>query len=54
MKTHQNALKILRERGFDLNGEKYDGREFGANDMLDGGYIQLRVGKKDFRLVKIK
>lgn len=47
------AKRKLKEGGIYLNGEKYDGRELGAGDMLDGGYIQLRVGKKDFRLVKI-
>lgn len=48
------AKRKLKEGGIYLNGEKYSGKPLETSDILDGGYLQLRVGKKDFRLVKIK
>ena len=47
------AKRKLKEGGIYLNGEKYSGAPLDASCLLDGGYLQLRVGKKDFRLVKI-
>jgi tyrosyl-tRNA synthetase len=40
--------------GVYLNGSKVteETRQLSSEDLLDGGYVQLRVGKKDFRLVK--
>lgn len=48
------AKRKIKEGGVYLNGEKVsdEGRRVGEEDLLDGGYVQLRVGKKDFRLVK--
>lgn len=48
------AKRKIKEGGIYLNGEKVgdDSRRVTAGDLLDGGYLQLRVGKKDFRLVK--
>lgn len=48
------AKRKIKEGGIYLNGEKVadDSRRISADDLLDGGYLQLRVGKKDFRLVK--
>lgn len=48
------AKRKIKEGGIYLNGEKVtdDSRRITADDLLDGGYVQLRVGKKDFRLVK--
>lgn len=48
------AKRKIKEGGVYLNGEKLsdEGRRVTREDLLNGGYIQLRVGKKDFRLVK--
>lgn len=50
------AKRKIKEGGVYLNGEKVsgDGRCILREDLLDGEYLQLRVGKKDFRLVKLK
>jgi len=47
------AKRKLKEGGIYLNGEKFSGKPIETSDLLAGGYLQLRVGKKDFRLVKI-
>ncbi|MDO5562180.1 MAG: tyrosine--tRNA ligase [Synergistaceae bacterium] len=49
-----NAKKKIKEGGAYLNGQKITepGRQVTQEDLLAGGYIQLNVGKKDFRLVK--
>lgn len=47
------AKRKLKEGGIYLNGEKYSGKPIEMSDLLDGGFLQLRVGKKDFRLVKV-
>ena len=51
-----NAKKKIKEGGAYLNGQKIAdaGRQITEEDMLAGRYIQLNVGKKDFRLVKFK
>lgn len=51
-----NAKKKIKEGGAYLNGEKITdaGRQVTEEDKLAGGYIQLNVGKKDFRLMKLK
>lgn len=51
-----NAKKKIKEGGAYLNGEKIAdaGRAITAEDLLAGGYLQLNVGKKDFRLLKVK
>jgi tyrosyl-tRNA synthetase len=48
------AKRKIKEGGVYLNGGKIteEGRQITADDVLDGGYVQLRVGKKDFRLVR--
>lgn len=48
------AKRKIKEGGVYLNGAKIteEGRQLSSDDLLDGGYMQLRVGKKDFRLVK--
>lgn len=48
------AKRKIKEGGVYLNGEKVTdpGRQITEEDLLDGGYMQVRVGKKDFRLVK--
>ncbi len=48
------AKRKIKEGGVYLNGMKIseEGKQISAEDILDGGYVQLRVGKKDFRLVK--
>jgi len=47
------AKRKLKEGGIYLNGEKYSGKPIEMSDLLDGGFLQLRVGKKDFRLIKV-
>lgn len=48
------AKRKIKEGGVYLNGEKVteDDVRITETDLLDGGYVQLRVGKKDFRLIK--
>ena len=48
------AKRKIKEGGVYLNGIKImeEGKQLSSTDLLDGGYIQIRVGKKDFRLVK--
>lgn len=50
------AKRKVKEGGVYLNGAKVTdgGKTLSAEDLLNGGYIQLRVGKKDFRLVKFR
>jgi tyrosyl-tRNA synthetase len=44
----------IREGGVYLNGERVSGEAgvITSDDLLPGGYVQLRVGKKDFRLLR--
>ena len=51
-----NAKKKIKEGGAYLNGEKIAdaGRQITEEDLLAGRYLQLNVGKKDFRLLKFK
>ena len=48
------AKRKIKEGGVYLNGEKItdQARTISEADLLAGGYMQIRVGKKDFRLVK--
>ena len=48
------AKRKIKEGGVYLNGDKVteETRQLSSEDLLSGGYVQLRVGKKDFRLVK--
>ncbi|MDR1019939.1 MAG: tyrosine--tRNA ligase [Synergistaceae bacterium] len=48
------ARRKLREGGVYLNGERQgdEGRQIASADLLPGGYAQVRVGKKDFRLLR--
>ena len=50
------AKRKIKEGGVYLNGAKIteEGRQISEADLLPGGYMQLRVGKKDFRLVRYK
>jgi tyrosyl-tRNA synthetase len=44
----------IREGGVYLNGERVtdEATAITSGDLLPGGYVQLRVGKKDFRLLR--
>ena len=44
----------IKEGGIYLNGERVSGDtlEIRSDNLLPGGYVQLRVGKKDFRLLR--
>jgi len=48
------AKRKIKEGGVYLNGTKVteEGKQISSKDLLNGNYIQLRVGKKDFRLIK--
>lgn len=48
------AKRKIKEGGVYLNGLKVteESKLISSGDLLNGGYVQLRVGKKDFRLVK--
>ena len=48
------AKRKIKEGGVYLNGDKVTdlGLAISEENLLDGGYLQVRVGKKDFRLVK--
>ncbi len=48
------AKRKIKEGGVYLNGIKVteESKLISSGDLLNGGYVQLRVGKKDFRLVK--
>ena len=50
------AKRKIKEGGVYLNGLKVteESKLISSEDLLNGGYVQLRVGKKDFRLVKFK
>jgi tyrosyl-tRNA synthetase len=48
------AKRKIKEGGIYLNGEKQsdETRQITSDDILPGGYVQVRVGKKDFRLLR--
>jgi tyrosyl-tRNA synthetase len=48
------ARRKIKEGGIYLNGEKQsdEARQIAASDLLSGGYAQIRVGKRDFRLLR--
>jgi tyrosyl-tRNA synthetase len=48
------ARRKIREGGIYLNGEKQsdEARQIASSDLLSGGYAQIRVGKRDFRLLR--
>ena len=48
------AKRKIKEGGVYLNGVKVteESKLTSSEDLLNGGYVQLRVGKKDFRLVR--
>ena len=48
-----DARRRIASGGIYVNGEKrQDERaQITSDDLLPGGYVQLRVGKKDFRLI---
>ncbi|MCE5183909.1 MAG: Tyrosine--tRNA ligase 1 [Synergistaceae bacterium] len=50
------AKRKIKEGGVYLNGVKVtdESKLISSEDLLNGGYVQLRVGKKDFRLVKFR
>lgn len=50
------AKRKIKEGGVYLNGAKItdEAKQILPEDILEGGYVQLRVGKKDFRLVRFK
>ncbi|GHV54761.1 tyrosine--tRNA ligase [Synergistales bacterium] len=49
------ARRKIKEGGIYLNGERIsdEKREITSDDVLPGGYAQVRIGKRDFRLLKI-
>jgi tyrosyl-tRNA synthetase len=49
------ARRKIKEGGIYLNGERVsdEKREITSDDVLPGGYVQVRIGKRDFRLLKI-
>ncbi len=50
------AKRKIKEGGVYLNGVKVteESKQISSEDLLKGGDVQLRVGKKDFRLVKFR
>ena len=48
------ARRKIREGGVYLNGERVrdESRVLNSDDLLRGGYVQVRIGKKDFRLLR--
>ena len=50
------AKRKIKEGGVYLNGVKVteESKQISSEDLLNGGYVQLRVGKKDFRMVKFR
>ncbi|MDR1515542.1 MAG: tyrosine--tRNA ligase [Synergistaceae bacterium] len=48
------ARRKLKEGGIYLNGVRQsdEQRQISSGDLLPGGYAQIRVGKKDFRLLR--
>jgi len=48
------ARRKIREGAIYVNGEKRgeEGAQIESGDLLPGGYVQLRVGKRDFRLLR--
>ena len=54
--SKSEAKRMIKAGGVYMNGEKVteENRQMSASDLLSGGYVQLRVGKKDFRLVKFE
>jgi tyrosyl-tRNA synthetase len=48
------AKRKIKEGGVYLNGERVrdETRAIASGDLLPGGYVQLRVGKKDFRFLR--
>jgi tyrosyl-tRNA synthetase len=48
------ARRKMREGGIYLNGERIsdEAKAITPDDLLSGGYAQIRVGKKDFRLLR--
>jgi tyrosyl-tRNA synthetase len=49
-----DARRRIREGGIYLNGERAsdETKAITSGDLLPGGYAQVRVGKKDFRLLR--
>ncbi|MCR5335144.1 MAG: tyrosine--tRNA ligase [Synergistes sp.] len=54
--SKSDAKKKIKAGGAYLNGEKISdpGRRLTEEDLLAGRFVQLNIGKKDFRLLKIK
>ncbi len=48
------ARRKIKEGAIYVNGEKKqdEGYQITSDDLLPGGYVQIRVGKKDFRLLR--
>jgi tyrosyl-tRNA synthetase len=48
------ARRKIREGGIYINGERAqdESRVLNSGDLLRGGYVQVRIGKKDFRLLR--
>lgn len=55
-KSKGEAKRKIKEGGVYVNGDKIteEARTLTADDLLDGSYVQLRVGKKDFRLIRFQ
>jgi tyrosyl-tRNA synthetase len=52
--SKSEARRKIREGGIYLNGERVtdESRAVNSDDLLQGGYVQARIGKKDFRLLR--
>jgi tyrosyl-tRNA synthetase len=52
--SKSEARRKIKEGGVYMNGERQsdEAKQLESADVLQGGYIQLRVGKKDFRLLR--
>ena len=46
------ARRKIQEGAVYVNGMRRQGDELTSEDLLPGGYVQLRLGKKDFRLIR--
>jgi tyrosyl-tRNA synthetase len=48
------ARRKIREGGIYVNGERVtdESRALNSDDILQGGYVRVRIGKKDFRLLR--
>lgn len=46
------ARRKIKEGAIYVNGVRHASETLSPDDLLPGGYVQLRLGKKDFRLIR--